>query len=25
LIKVVFKCPHCSNLFEAKQEDIYIR
>ena len=23
--RVIFRCPHCSNLFEAKQEDIYIR
>jgi hypothetical protein len=25
LSRVIFRCPHCSNLFEAKQEDIYIR
>ena len=23
--RVIFRCPHCSNLFEAKQEDVYIR
>lgn len=23
--RVVFRCPQCSNLFEAKQEEIYIR
>ena len=25
LSRLIFRCPHCSNLFEAKQEDIYIR
>ena len=25
LSRVIFRCPHCSNLFEAKQEDMYIR
>ena len=24
LSRVVFKCSQCSNLFEAKQEDIYL-
>ena len=23
--KVIFRCPYCSNLFEAKQEDIYVQ
>ena len=25
LSRVIFRCPHCSNLFETKQEDIYVR
>jgi len=25
LSRVIFKCPNCSNLFEAKLEDIYVR
>ena len=25
LSRIIFRCPHCSNLFEVKQEDIYIR
>ena len=25
LSRVIFRCPHCSNLFEVAQEDIYIR
>ena len=25
LSRVIFRCPRCSNLFEAKQEDMYIR
>ena len=25
LSKVIFRCPHCSNLFEANREDIYIQ
>ena len=25
LSRVIFKCPRCSNLFEVKLEDIYIR
>jgi hypothetical protein len=25
LSRVIFRCPHCSNLFEAKQKDIYVR
>lgn len=25
LSRVIFRCPNCSNLFEARQEEIYIR
>ena len=25
LSRVIFRCPHCHNLFEAKQEEIYVR
>jgi len=25
LSRIIFRCPHCSNLFEAKQKEIYIR
>ena len=25
LSRVIFRCPHCSNLFEVEQENIYIR
>ena len=25
LSRVIFKCPNCSSLFEAKLEDIYVR